>query len=311
MFVESDTFEEPSFSFMKSILITGATGFIGIALVQKLLMLFPEVQIHILTRNKKPSPNKQIEYYSWDIDKQLIDTDLPSTIEVVIHLAGANIAEKKWTKTHKKELVDSRVKSTQLLVNWINEKGVSVETFISASAIGFYGEGTNGKIFKETDKQGDDFLADLCVHWENACKKLINKRIRVVHIRTGIVLDKNGGMWQKLSTAFKLHIVPQFASGQQFYSWISLEDLINLYIFSLENIQIVGPINAVAPNPMTQLDLCKILIQKSTSKFIIFPIPAFLLRLLLGELSVELLKSANVSAQKIQLLGFQFLHEKP
>ncbi|KGE12943.1 TIGR01777 family oxidoreductase [Sphingobacterium deserti] len=292
---------------MQHVLISGGTGFIGKALIDYLLDHYPQVQLTVLVRSMQALKTKdRVHYCLWDVDKNYISEDVPANIDTVIHLAGANIAEKRWTKKRKAVLLRSRTESGALLSRWVQEKGSAVKTFVSASAIGFYGQGDEGQIFTEQDKAGTDFLASVCVAWEASTRPLSRMGIRVVWLRTGLVLHPDGGMWKALKPAFAFRIAPRFASGKQLFSWIGLHDLLALYAFAAEQTGIEGPINAVAPYPSTQIDLSKTLLKKQSPPSFVFPIPEFFLRVALGELAIELIKNAAVSAEKIERHGFKF-----
>lgn len=297
---------------MKNILISGGTGFVGKALIAYLLEHFPDVTLTVLVRSKRNlDALPRVRYCLWDVDKQFIDPSLSEDIDTIIHLAGANIAEKRWTRKRKELLLKSRTESGKLLVDWIMAHGREVKTFVSASAIGWYGAGTAAQLFKEDDPAGDGFLADVCRKWEATTAPLIAHRIRVAWIRTGLVLHPSGGMWKALSTAFRFGIAPRFASGRQCFSWIGLADLVSLYAFVAAHDHVVGPVNAVAPHPVSQLSLTKALLAKQSSSALVVPVPSFVLKWALGELSIELLKNAAVSADKIQQAGFQFSAKYP
>ncbi|GHE32537.1 TIGR01777 family oxidoreductase [Sphingobacterium griseoflavum] len=292
---------------MKNILISGGTGFIGRALTSYLLDNYLDAKLTILVRSKHDLPElPRVTYCLWDVKKKMIDASVPDDIDTVIHLAGANISAKRWTRSRKQVLLDSRTESGKLLVDWVLGKGKAVQTFISASAIGWYGEGAPGTIFTEHDPAGHGFLANVCQQWEAATSSLATQGIRTAWIRTGLVLHPTGGMWKALSPAFRCNVAPRFASGKQCFSWIALADLVSLYAYVADHDNIAGPINAVSPHPVAQIELTKSLIAKQKSSFIVLPVPRFMLRLALGELSIELIKNANVSADKIQQMGFRF-----
>lgn len=297
---------------MKNILISGGTGFVGKALIAYLLEHYPDVTLTILVRGEVAlDPSPRVKYCLWDVNKRFIDPSLSEDIDTIIHLAGANIAEKRWTRKRKELLLKSRTESGKLLVDWIMAHGRKVKTFVSASAVGWYGEGKAGQLFKEDDPAGKGFLADVCRKWEATTSPLIAQGIRVAWIRTGLVLHPSGGMWKALSAAFRFGIAPRFASGRQCFSWIGLADLVSLYVFVAAHDHVVGPVNAVAPHPVSQLALTKVLLAKQSGSSLVLPVPSFLLKLALGELSIELLKNAAVSADKIQQAGFQFSAKNP
>ncbi|TDS17536.1 TIGR01777 family oxidoreductase [Sphingobacterium paludis] len=293
---------------MQHILISGGTGFIGKALVDHLLHHYPAAQLTVLVRSKQGlKPQDRVRYCLWDVDQAYISDEVPQDIDTVIHLAGANIAEKRWTEKRKAVLLRSRTESGALLTRWVREKGKGVKTFVSASAIGYYGEGREGKVFTEHDAAGADFLASVCVAWEAATQSLVAMGIRVVWIRTGLVLHPDGGMWKALAPAFSLRVAPRFASGRQIFSWISLQDLLALYAFAAEHDVVKGPLNAVSPHPAPQITVAKVLLKNKYERSIVVPVPKLLLNTLLGELAIELLKSAEVSARNAEQLGFTFV----
>lgn len=292
---------------MENILISGGTGFIGKHVIAYLLATNPAVQLTVLVRSLEGlAMRKNVTYVLWDIEKQYIAPEVSEKIDTVIHLAGANIAEKRWTKERKASLLKSRTESSKLLVEWIKTKGKQVKTMVSASGIGWYGEGQPGQIFTEGDASGTDFLSQVCVQWEASTKPLEDLGVRVVWVRTGLVLDSAGGMWKALQQAFTFRVAPRFGSGEQIYSWIALQDIVRLYIFAAEHTAVKGPINAVSPYPLKQLDLVRALAKKESAFHFVFPIPAAFLDVLLGELAIELVKSAEVDAQKILSAGFVF-----
>lgn len=293
---------------MKKILLSGGTGFIGTKLVSHLLQAFSEVEITVLIRDEKDRKQaSRVRYCRWNVEEGFIASDVPQDIDTVIHLAGASIAEKRWTSDRKKVVLESRTKSTKLLVDWIATSGKEVKTFVSASAIGWYGAAHDQQQFVEEDSAGEDFLAKVCAAWEAAAEPLRNSNVRTVWIRTGLVLHPDGGMWKELKKAFIFRIAPRFGHGKQVFSWISLHDLLRLYTFAAVTSTITGPINAVAPHPEQQAVLTRKLLKKTPGTAFVLPIPAFALKIGLGDLSQELLKHAPVSSKKAEKAGFTFL----
>lgn len=292
---------------MKNILISGGTGFIGLHLIEYLLAVDAEINLTVLVRSMEGlTPKRNVTYALWDVEKKYIAPEVSAEIDTIIHLAGANVAEDRWTEKRKEILLKSRTESGALLTEWVKTKGRHVKTFVSASGIGWYGEGKPGQVFSEPDPVGSDFLAEVCRLWEASTESLENLGVRLVWIRTGLVLDPSGGMWKELEKAFTFCVAPRFGSGKQIYSWIALQDIVKLYVFAAKNATVQGPINAVSPNPVTQLALAKVLLRKKSSMHLVLPIPAVLLQTVLGELSIELLKNANVSAEKALKEGFVF-----
>ncbi len=294
---------------MKNILISGGTGFIGSRLINHLLATFPDVQITVLVRDESDSKSQpRVRYCKWDVKSSFISSDVPTDVDTIIHLAGANIAAKRWTKQRKKVLLESRTESTKLLTQWVNTIGKNVKTFVSASAIGWYGSASGERFFIEADPAANDFLAHVCAEWEAATQSLSASKVRIVWIRTGLVLHPDGGMWKAMRKAFAFRVAPRFGHGKQVFSWISLEDLLRLYTFAAVTPTLAGAFNAVAPKPEGQAMLTKKLLKKKSTFAIQIPIPASLLKIGLGELSQELLKHAPVSSRKVEDAGFSFLH---
>lgn len=300
---------------MLKVTITGGTGMIGKEL--STVLLAKGYGVNILTRNTGPikdhgaeQPDPRIHYYQWDIENETIDADAIRHADYIIHLAGANVGEKRWTQKRKQEIVDSRVKSGNLLVKTLRETPNNIKAVISASAIGWYGpDRNNGKPFTETDPAHDDFLATTCMVWENAIRPVTEMNKRLVIFRTGIVLSKNGGALAEFLKPLKAGMATILGSGKQIISWIHIDDLVNLYITAIENENLSGVYNAVSSNPVTNKEFVIALARAKKKFFIPAKVPAFVLKSVLGEMSIEVLKSARVSNEKIKKEGFEFKWE--
>ena len=291
--------KNPYFWIMGTVLITGGKGLIGQLLSKKLTK--KNFVVRILTRN--PTNNNE---YKWNIKESYIDENAFENVTHIIHLAGAGIADKRWTTKRKKELINSRVKSTKLLIKKIEELEIPLQSFISASAIGYYGAITSDKIFKEEDKPANDFISEICTKWEKSVLQFQTIEIPTTILRTGIVLSKNGGALEKMNTPLFLSAL---GTGKQFMPWIHIEDLCNLYIKAIEDNSFTGIYNAVAPEHQTNNSFTKIL--GKTLKKPVLPInaPSFVLKTALGELAYLLLKGSRISSEKITQSGFEYQYK--
>lgn len=278
------------------ILITGATGFLGKPLVAKLLE-----HGHEITRLSRSYGTPGLH---WDPSKRDVHYNRMEGYDAVIHLAGETISE-RFTKEKKQKIMESRRDATQFLVETLLKLSNPPKHFISASAIGYYGN-RNDEELTESSSAGNDFLAEVCKEWEKATEPLKAKGIRVANIRTGIVLDHNGGALEKLLLPFKLGFGGPIGSGNQWWSWIMLKDLINIYMYVLENESLTGPVNAVAPNALRNKDFVKAL-GKALRRPSAVPLPTFAVKLMLGEMGEALLLSSqHVIPKKLTDAGFVF-----
>ena len=289
---------------MKKILIAGGTGFVGKQLIA--FLVGKGYSIHVLTRKLSANSSENIRFFLWNIERQYIDKKAFEGVEILINLTGANIGEKRWTNDRKKEIIDSRIKSINLLYQYISENKFNINTFISSSAVGFYGAVTTDKTFVETSENGNDFLASVCQKWEDAALKFNDLGIRTIILRKGVILGKEGGMVKKLSPLAKLGINVSLGSGKQYLPWIDIRDLVRLYDFILSNTQLKGIFNAVATEQITMNDLSKALLQAFGNKSFLPNAPAFVIRLLFGEMAVILLEGSKISNEKIKNAGFSF-----
>jgi len=298
---------------METVLITGGTGLVGKALTAQLVK--KGYSVIILTR-KLPSGNNsqpQIKYALWNVKANTIDAEAIRKADHIIHLAGAGVVDKRWTAAYKKEIADSRTQSSALLITAMKEHSNKIQTVVSASATGWYGEDgrqqKGSKGFIESDPPAEDFLGETCRLWEQSIEPAEQMGKRVVKIRTGIVLSNDGGAFAEFKKPLSFGIAGILGNGTQTVSWIHIDDLCRIYVEALQNKQLAGSYNATAPTPVTNKTLTMQLAARLKGKlFIPVHVPAFVLKLMLGESSIEVLKSCTVSCEKIKQAGFTFLY---
>ena len=292
---------------MKKVLITGASGMVGKRLTE--LLLAKGCRVNTLSRSAILNPNSQIMYYQWDVEKGTIDSAAFDGVDAIIHLAGAGVADERWTEKRKREIRDSRVDSTRLLFQFLKENKHSVRTIVSASAVGYYGDGGEEEIL-ETRKPAATFLANVCVDWEKEVQQFYSLDIRHVQCRIGIVLSKNGGALPALTKTFPLGVTGYFSKSPLYYPWIHLDDVCGIFMHAHENETMQGAYNTTAPTPVSIRELLQEIVRAKKSNALLVPIPSVALKLLLGEMADMLLSSQRCSAQKILEAGYRFKFEK-
>jgi len=284
----------------KKILITGATGLVGKELKNQLLNKGYEV--NTLSRKKSSDPNN----FVWDVYKGTIDSRCIESVESIIHLAGEPVAEKKWTDERKKQIIESRVKSTELLYKTIKATpNHQVKSFISASAVGYYGD-CGDEILTEQSPNGYGFLAECCKLWEDAVEQGKKLSLRIVKLRTGIVFSNDGGALPQLDKSVRLFVGAAIGTGKQWTPWLHIDDMVEMYVYALENIKMESCYNACAPFPVTNKGLTKAIANHLKRPFWPVKVPKKVIELAMGERAEAVLMSNNTSAQKILDAGFKF-----
>ncbi len=284
------------------VIVTGATGLVGTPLCAAL----EQAGATVIRGTRRPPRDAAREMY-WNAEKGEIDAAKLEGAAAVVHLAGENIAGRRWTDAFKRELRDSRVKGTQLIAEAFARATDKPRALVCASAIGYYGNrGEN--IMTESSPPGDDFLAEVCREWEAACQPARDAGVRVVNARIGVILSPQGGALAKMLTPFKLCVGGKVGSGRQFMSWIALDDVVEALRFLVVTPSVSGPVNLTAPNPATNAEFAKTL-GRVLGRPTIFPMPAFAARLAFGEMAdALLLSSTRVSPRALEGVGFRFRH---
>ncbi len=287
----------------KTVLIAGGSGLVGKALSEKLLQL--GFQVKWLGRKKTA---QSIPTYEWDPEKKRIDMEAFSQTDFVINLAGANVGKGKWTPKRKEELINSRLNSTQLLIDCILKNNLPVQKFIQASAIGYYGFKDNNAEFTEEDQAGKDFLAELTNKWENELTPLFASHIDVLTLRIGVVLSDQSGALVEMAKPVRMLMGAPLGSGNQIVPWIHIDDLVSVFLKGIEEKKMTGIYNAVSPNPVTNNALTRSIGKAIKKPVWPFPVPGFILKMLLGEQAQIVLKGNRVSVKKLLNAGFVFDH---
>ena len=285
------------------ILISGSHGLVGTALIKSLAS-----ESHEILRLVRYAPSS-VQEIEWSPDRYSIALARLEGFDAVVHLAGESIAEGRWIDEKKKRIRESRVKGTRLLGDALANLSNPPKTFVCASAIGYYGD-RGDELLTEASAAGNDFLSGVCVEWEKATALAVEKGIRVVNCRFGIILDANGGALKKMLPPFRMGVGGKIGSGQQWMSWIALDDVVRGIKFALANDSIRGPVNFVAPAPVTNARFTKTL-GKVLSRPTLFPIPAFGVRMLFGEMAdALLLSSQRVAPAVLQTSNFLFQYSQ-
>lgn len=279
------------------VLISGSTGLVGAALNANLR----DNEVFKLVRTRADLLSHEI---AWEPEHRVINPPLLEGFDAVVHLAGENIMG-KWTENKKQRIRDSRVQGTQVLCKTLAQLTRPPSVLVCASAVGYYGN-RGDEILTEQSPKGDGFLASVCEEWEDATRIAAEKGIRVVNLRLGMVLSSRGGALQRMLPIFKLCLGGKVGSGEQYISWITIDDLLSLIKYAIDNPNLAGPVNAVSPHPVTNVEFTKIL-GKVLHRPTIFPLPSWIVNLVFGEMGQEiLLSSTRAFPKKLEDKGFQF-----
>ena len=289
-----------------TVLVTGGTGSIGSLLCDYLSK--QGFDVTILSRRKRE--NAKYKTFLWNFNENFIEAAAFENCDYIIHLAGAGIADAAWTPKRKKEILDSRVKTTNLLYNFLASNDHHVKGIISASAVGFYGQVTSQETFKEKDAPGTDFVASVCKQWEEGVNRFSDLNIRTVNLRIGIVLMRKGGALEKMVQPFQYNVGSALGSGKQFIPWIHITDLERIILHSINSADMKGPYNSCAPDSADNLRFSKTIAQVLNKTIWLPNVPKFVLRMILGERSILLTEGSKVSPEKIIQSGFEFKFTK-
>lgn len=290
---------------MNKVLITGGSGLIGSEIIRQLAD--KDFEIVVPTRGKRKKEGN-VQFIHWDPERNEIDPTAMLGVNYIVNLAGANLADGRWTDDRKEVLLSSRIDTTEFLIQKVKEFDLNIKGFVSASAIGYYGnENNNNKVFTEQDEAGNDFLAEVCVKWENALMPLNDLGIRKVVIRIGLVLSKNGGLMEKILPVAQKALNTNFGDGEQNYAWIHIEDIARMFVAALENEAMQGVYNGTVT---VAQQLSQKQFNKALSKYLKRPVwlpgvPSFALKIALGQMADLLLSGNKISNEKLIQTGFQ------
>lgn len=287
----------------KQVLITGGSGLVGRRLIKEFVRR--DYTVHVLTRAEGALDTKQVRHFQWDVERGRIDPACLKGVRYIVHLAGENIGALPWSKRRKRAIADSRVDSIALLYRQMETTPHKVEMVVSASASGYYGD--RGEILLTEDQPpATGFLGNTCVRWENAVHDGRQLGLRTVSLRSGVVLAADGGMYKKIRNPARVGMGASFGSGKQYLPWIYIDDVVQAYIYALENPKIAGAYNLVAPEQVTNAEFIKQVASHFGKTVWMPPIPAFALKIVMGQMNELLLDSARLSAEKLEQSGFEF-----
>lgn len=285
---------------METVLITGGTGLVG----SRLSDLLAQKGYKVIHLSRKRNLEAKYPAYGWDISKGVIDEEALQQADYIITLAGAGIADQRWTPSRKKLIISSRVNGIKLIQSKLEALGIQPKGIVGASAIGYYGDSGAQKV-DENSESGNDFLSESVRAWENAYNGLEASGVPLSRIRVGIVLSTQGGALEKMLPTYRFGFGTYFGDGSQVYSWIHLDDVCNVFIYALEN-KLTGTYNAVAPSPVSNKALAKAIAKAKGMNEVVFPAPALAMKVALGEMAAVVLSGSNISSQKIESTGFLF-----
>lgn len=284
-----------------TILVSGSSGLIGQCVVVHAMRAGHDIVRLVRSRNQASANG-----IYWNPEKGEIDTEQINGIDCVVHLAGENLASGRWTEKQKRKIRDSRVEGTALLARTLVSLKTPPKVFVMTSAVGYYGN-RGDTLLHEAAPPGKGFLAEVCRDWEAAAQPLIDAGVRTVKLRPGVVLSHKGGALPKMLRPFKMGVGGKVGDGSQYMPWITLEDLIGIFLFAIDHQNLSGPVNAVAPHQITHAEFVKVL-GKVLNRPSFMTVPAFAVRMALGEMSDELLKSVRVVPSVLEKYGYQFTH---
>ena len=286
-----------------SVLITGGSGLIGRYLTSLLL----ERGYRVAHLSRSVNQFGVVRVFRWNPENQILDPVVFDSIDYVVHLAGTNVGQSRWTVERKKEIISSRVESAVLLHKVVSENKITLKAFISASGVNYYGSVTSDKIFSEDDPPSSDFMGTVCRLWEHSADLFQESGIRTVKLRQGVVLEKNNNALTKMMMTEKFGFLARTGIGNQYMPWVHISDLCNIYLKAIEDDTMTGSYNAVSPQHTTHSDFVNELgrVLKKT----VIPIPAFTVRMMFGEMSVIALKGSRVSSKKIIDSGYRFVFD--
>ena len=282
------------------ILITGSSGFVGSALVRSLT-----AEGHRAMRLVR-RPVAGDHEVRWDPESGSLDPQALTGVEAVVHLAGESLAEGRWTAAKKARILDSRLQGTRLLSQTLAGMRSPPDVLVSASAKDYYGD-RGAELLPENNSAASDFLAGVIHQWETACGPAAEAGIRVVNMRSGLVLDRGGGALARMLLPFRLGLGGRLGHGRQYIPWISLEDMVRVIAHCISTKEVEGPVNVAAPQVVTNTEFTRAL-GRAVSRPTLFPVPAFALRVIFGEVAHALLASARLDTSKLMDTGFDFSH---
>ncbi len=296
---------------MPTVLITGGTGTIGKRLSE--LLMQKDYEVIILTRHisKGKNASSKMSYARWNIARGEIDKDAIASCDYIVNLAGSGVADKRWTDARKQEILESRTQTAQLLVKALKEIPNKVKAVISASAAGYYGADNLHSLqegFVETDKPSADFLGQVCKQWEAGIAPVKDLGKRLVVLRTGIVLSHENGAFKEFIKPLKFGVAAILGSGKQMVSWIHEDDICNMYIFAIEQESMSGAYNAASPYSVAHKKLILSIAKAKRNMYLPIRVPSFVLKIALGEMATEVLKSIHLNVEKIDKAGYRFIY---